>query len=71
MITKTSRLKQKYILYLMSRNASQNRIGRLMLREDGSRAIEYYYGKMRVLHEQNNYENVARSAILSHLLQIC
>lgn len=55
----------------MSRNASQNRIGRLMLREDGSRAIEYYYGKMRMLHEQNNYENVARSAILSHLLQIC
>ena len=46
MITKTSRLKQKCILYLVSRNASQNRIGRLMLREDGSGAIEYYYGKM-------------------------
>ena len=39
MITKTSRLKQKCILYLVSRNASQNRIGRLMLREDGSGAI--------------------------------
>jgi len=32
--------------YLSGRNASQNRIGRLMLREDGSGAIEYYYGKM-------------------------
>jgi len=27
-------------------NSSHNRIGRLMLREDGSGAIEYYYGKM-------------------------
>ena len=27
-------------------NSSYNRIGRLMLREDGSGAIEYYYGKM-------------------------
>ena len=32
--------------YLSGRNASQNRIGRLMLREDGTGAIEYYYGKM-------------------------
>ena len=32
--------------YLSGRNASQNRIGRLMLREDDSGAIEYYYGKM-------------------------
>ena len=27
--------------YLSGRNASQNRIGRLMLREDGTGAIEY------------------------------
>ena len=27
-------------------HSSYNRIGRLMLREDGSGAIEYYYGKM-------------------------
>ena len=27
-------------------NSSYNRIGRLMIREDGSGAIEYYYGKM-------------------------
>ena len=27
-------------------NASHNRIGRLMLREDGTGAIEYFYGKM-------------------------
>ena len=27
-------------------NSSYNRIGRLVLREDGSGAIEYYYGKM-------------------------
>lgn len=32
--------------YYGGRNASQNRIGRLMLREDGTGAIEYYYGKM-------------------------
>lgn len=29
-----------------SATSSNNRIGRLMLREDGSGAIEYYYGKM-------------------------
>ena len=29
--------------YLSGRNASQNRIGRLMLREDGTGAIEYFY----------------------------
>ena len=32
--------------YYGGRNASQNRIGRLMLREDGTGAIEYFYGKM-------------------------
>lgn len=32
--------------YLSGRNASHNRIGRLMLREDGTGAIEYFYGKM-------------------------
>ncbi|WP_315320765.1 hypothetical protein [Prevotella aurantiaca] len=32
--------------YLSGRNASQNRIGRLMLREDGTGAIEYFYGKI-------------------------
>ena len=32
--------------YYGGRNASQNRIGRLMLREDRTGAIEYFYGKM-------------------------
>ena len=32
--------------YYGGRNASQNHIGRLMLREDGTDAIEYFYGKM-------------------------
>ena len=38
-------LKNRCYLYSYS-NASQNRIGRLMLREDGTGAIEYFYGKM-------------------------
>ena len=32
--------------YYGGRNASQNRIGRLMLREDGTGAIEYFYGNL-------------------------
>ena len=38
---------RRYVKYYYGgRNASHNRIGRLMMREDGTGAIEYFYGKM-------------------------
>ena len=37
---------EKHVQYYGERNISQNRIDRLMLREDGTGVIEYFYGKM-------------------------
>ena len=37
---------ENHVQYYGERNISQNRIDRLMLREDGTGVIEYFYGKM-------------------------
>ena len=69
MITKTSRLKQKCILYLVSRNAFQNRIGRLMLREDGCGAVEYFYGKMGEVTKTMRTLIVPNQAVATYVTQ--
>jgi RHS repeat-associated protein len=51
------------------RNASQNRIGRLMLREDGTGAIEYFYGKMGEVTKTRRTMIVPNQAIATYVTQ--
>ena len=55
--------------YYGGRNASQNRIGRLMLREDGSGAIEYFYGKMGEVVKTRRTMIVPNQAIATYVTQ--
>ena len=55
--------------YYGGRNASQNRIGRLMLREDGSGAIEYFYGKMGEIVKTRRTMIVPNQAIATYVTQ--
>ena len=55
--------------YLSGRNASQNRIGRLMLREDGTGAIEYFYGKMGEVTKTRRTMIVPNQAIATYVTQ--
>ena len=61
---------QKNRCYLYSySNASQNRIGRLMLREDGTCAIEYFYGKMGEVTKTRRTLIVPNQAIATYVTQ--
>ena len=53
--------------YYGGRNASQNRIGRLMLREDGTGAIEYFYGKMGEVTKTRRTLIVPNQAIATYV----
>ena len=55
--------------YYGGRNASQNRIGRLMLREDGTGAIEYFYGKMGEVTKTHRTMIVPNQAIATYVTQ--
>ena len=55
--------------YYGGRNASQNRIGRLMLREDGTGAIEYFYGKMGEVTKTRRTLIVPNLAIATYVTQ--
>ena len=55
--------------YYGGRNASQNRIGRLMLREDGTGAIEYFYGKMGEVMKTRRTMIVPNQAIATYVTQ--
>ena len=55
--------------YYGGRNASQNRIGRLMLREDGTGAIEYFYGKMGEVTKTRRTIIVPNQAIATYVTQ--
>ena len=55
--------------YYGGRNASQNRIGRLMLREDGTGAIEYFYGKMGEVTKTRRTLIVPNKAIATYVTQ--
>ena len=55
--------------YYGGRNASQNRIGRLMLREDGTGAIEYFYGKMGEVTKARRTMIVPNQAIATYVTQ--
>ena len=55
--------------YYGGRNASQNRIGRLMLREDGTGAIEYFYGKMGEVTKTRRTLIVSNQAIATYVTQ--
>ena len=55
--------------YYGGRNASQNRIGRLMLREDGTGAIEYFYGKMGEVTKTRRTMIVPNQAIATYVTQ--
>ena len=55
--------------YYGGRNASQNRIGRLMLREDGTGAIEYFYGKMGEMTKTRRTMIVPNQAIATYVTQ--
>ena len=55
--------------YLSGRNASQNRIGRLMLREDGTGAIEYFYGKIGEVTKTRRTMIVPNQAIATYVTQ--
>ena len=55
--------------YYGGRNASQNRIGRLMLREDGTGAIEYFYGKMGEITKTRRTLIVPNQAIATYVTQ--
>ena len=55
--------------YYGGRNASQNRIGRLMLREDGTGAIEYFYGKMGEVTKTRRTMIVSNQAIATYVTQ--
>ena len=48
---------------------SQNRIGRLMLREDGTGAIEYFYGKMGEVTKTRRTLIVPNQAIATYVTQ--
>ena len=61
-------LKNRCYLYSYS-NASQNRIGRLMLREDGTGAIEYFYGKMGEVTKTRRTLIVPNQAIATYVTQ--
>ena len=50
-------------------NSSHNRIGRLMLREDGSGAIEYYYGKMGEVLKTVRTLIVPNQAVATYITQ--
>ena len=55
--------------YYGGRNASQNRIGRLMFREDGTGAIEYFYGKMGEVTKTRRTLIVPNQAIATYVTQ--
>ena len=55
--------------YYGGRNASRNRIGRLMLREDGTGAIEYFYGKMGEVTKTCRTLIVPNQAIATYVTQ--
>ena len=55
--------------YLSGRNASHNRIGRLMLREDGTGVIEYFYGKMGEVTKTRRTMIVPNQAIATYVTQ--
>ena len=55
--------------YYGGRNASQNRIGRLMIREDGTGAIEYFYGKMGEVTKTRRTMIVPNQAIATYVTQ--
>ena len=55
--------------YYGGRNASQNRIGRLLLREDGTGAIEYFYGKMGEVTKTRRTLIVPNQAIATYVTQ--
>ena len=55
--------------YYGGRNASHNRIGRLMLREDGTGAIEYFYGKMGEVTRTRRTLIVPNQAIATYVTQ--
>ena len=55
--------------YLSGCNASQNRIGRLMLREDGTGAIEYFYGKIGEVTKTRRTMIVPNQAIATYVTQ--
>ena len=55
--------------YYGGRNASHNRIGRLMLREDGTGAIEYFYGKMGEVTKTRRTMIVPNQAIATYVTQ--
>ena len=55
--------------YYGGRNASQDRIGRLMLREDGTGAIEYFYGKMGEVTKTRRTMIVPNQAIATYVTQ--
>ena len=55
--------------YLSGRNASQNHIGRLMLREDGTGAIEYFYGKIGEVTKTRHTMIVPNQAIATYVTQ--
>ena len=55
--------------YYGGRNASQNRIGRLMPREDGTGAIEYFYGKMGEVTKTRRTLIVPNQAIATYVTQ--
>jgi len=55
--------------YYGGRNASQNRIGRLMLREDGTGAIEFFYGKMGEVTKTRRTLIVPNQAIATYVTQ--
>ena len=55
--------------YYGGRNASYNRIGRLMMREDGTGAIEYFYGKMGEVTKTRRTLIVPNQAIAPYVTQ--
>ena len=55
--------------YYGGRNASHNRIGRLMMREDGTGAIEYFYGKMGEVTKTRRTLIVPNQAITTYVTQ--
>lgn len=55
--------------YYGGRNASHNRIGRLMMREDGTGAIEYFYGKMGEVTKTRRTFIVPNQAIATYVTQ--
>ena len=52
-----------------SATSSNNRVGRLMLREDGSGAIEYYYGKMGEVQKTVRTLIVPNQAVATYVTQ--